>query len=65
MTKEQPDQNMYISILKQNDMVEFVASHVILIIIYVLLEAVKFSEASLQLLNMPTINNYQSWSEIK
>lgn len=64
MTKEQPDQNMYISILKQNDMVEFVASHVILII-YVLLEAVKFSEASLQLLNMPTINNYQSWSEIK
>ena len=55
MTKEQPDQNMYISILKQNDMVEFVASHVILII-YVLLEAVKFSEASLQLLNMPTIN---------
>ena len=53
MTKEQPDQNMYISILKQNDMVEFVASHVILII-YVLLEAVKFSEASLQLLNTPT-----------
>ena len=44
---------MYISILKQNDMVEFVASHVILII-YVLLEYVKFSEASLQLLIMPT-----------
>lgn len=53
MAKRQPDQNMYISILKQNDMVEFVASHVILII-YVLLESVKFSEASLQLLNMPT-----------
>lgn len=34
-------------------MVEFVASHVILII-YVLLESVKFSEASLQLLIMPT-----------
>ena len=53
MTREQPDQNMYISILKQNDMVEFVASHVILII-YVLLESEKFSEASLQLLIMPT-----------
>lgn len=41
MAKEQPDQNMYISNLKQNVMVEFVASHVILMI-YVFLESEVF-----------------------